>query len=201
MMKQAEDAVTPTTGVKRKMDIQITNQDRLNTLLKSGNDAVFLLPKKKELLLKMYTNSSKIISKASIADSKLHSNLSDSLKLLIPSSKSDVTKAKNEDLANKLVDLNDAMQILYDVLEEEKASNIAAIAHLRSSTRSSGRDEDIAHSIVKEFVDMMHLVEKTVKADQSIHSSSSSKPLTRSQYEKRFNHNCVPLDEALKKMS
>jgi hypothetical protein len=137
MMKQAEDTITPTTSAKRKMDIPITNQDRLNTLLKSGNGAVFLLPKKKELLLKMYTNSSKTISKASNADSKLHSNLSDSLKLLIPSSKSDVTKAKNEDLANKLVDLNDAMQILYDVLEEEKASNIAAIAHLHSSTRSS----------------------------------------------------------------
>ena len=190
-MKQAVTITNPPTFDSTEgVETLITREDRIEELTnQSPKVGLLLTAGKRKLLIRIYNLRNEIFEKLFLFDVSHSSNLEDRFRTLIPKSLNRIKKAKNEELAEVVVDLMGPFGILFQFLVENEVG---------VRLRSDGQ-KDTVMALSTDMYDLKANLDKRI-VEQILQKGSN--PLAKwmvklsdAQKERTFSCDRVPADE------
>ena len=122
MMKQAEKITAPAVmDSSAENKFIVTNEDRIDILMKQGTEERVLLRKDKiNLIKKTVVNKNEVVSKACLIDVIMNCDLSSSFEMIIPKNVASFSKQSNKLLSEIIVNLFELFEMVHNYLVKEQ---------------------------------------------------------------------------------
>ena len=122
MMKQAEKITAPAVmDSSAENKFIVTNEDRIDILMKQGTEERVLLRKDKiNLIKKTVENKNEVVSTACVIDMIMNCDLSSSFEIIIPKNVASFSKQSNKLLSEIIVNLFEPFEMVHNYLVKEQ---------------------------------------------------------------------------------
>ena len=164
MYKQASNAKMPPLDSSALSVNEVTKEERLDVLLMTGRNALMKMSEKETFLIDVLLISDSFLEAAKAFDaSNFINSLHESLKLILPRSKTEINKWQNKGMGKRIVEFYDRFFILKEHFEEQHRVIQESHAKLRRpSARTMTQLEEPVYKKIQEYFLYMREIDRLV---------------------------------------
>jgi len=197
MMKQAEKITAPAVinNSTSEQEIIITNEDRIEVLMKQGSEEMVLLRQGKvDLMKSVITNKSELITKCYEIDVSLSCDLSTSVMMLIPKYVSVVNKASNRVLSEMIMNFFEPMEMIHKyMMEQQYGGSREKLSRSKKKRKNFGE----VYFLTENFITLRDKIDQKIVLQMQSSENPLSKwmvKLTDQQRQRTFSIDRIPTD-------